>query len=231
MHVVRHSVPPMWPADGWGFPGQAERRLRTLSHLSLIVFALAAVTAGVLAGISLSSEFGIGSSSSFIVVAVLFPLLCGGLAREVWRVKKLEEQIKGQEATLGFVGSTLNYADNSPAGLLIVSRDLRVQFVNQKYLETTLQDPAEVLGWKLLDIFEVEGLEEQTSALLDDPDPAASCCLNSFIQTVLSGERPVHITLTRIAPRRGEDRILVVVEELLSGSSFGVDQRVEGYVC
>lgn len=229
--MIRHSVPPMWPADGWGFPGRTERRLRNLSHMSLIVFALAAVTAGILAGISLSSEFGIGSSLSFIVVAVLFPLLCGALAREVWRVKKLEEQIKGQEATLGFIGSTLDYSDNTPAGLLIVSPDLRVQFANQKYLETTLQEPDEVLGWKLQDIFEVDGLADRTSALLDNPDPAASCCINAYIRTGLAGDRPAHITLTRIAPRRGEARILVVVEELLPDRSFQPGQSVEGYVC
>lgn len=229
--MIRRSVPSMWRTDGWGLPSRAERRLRNLSHLSLIVFALAAVTTGILAGISLSSEFGIGSSTSFIVVAVLFPLLCGGLAREVWRVRKLEEEIKGQEAALGFMGRTLDSADNTPAGLLIVSPDLRVQFANQKYLETTLQEPDEVLGWKLQDIFEVDGLEDRSRTLLDHSDPAASCCINALIRTGPAGDRPVHITMTRIAPRRGEDRILVVVEDHLSDRFFRAGQPVEGYVC
>ena len=125
----------------------------------------------------------------------------------------------------------MEYSDNTPAGLLIVSPDLRVQFANQKYLETTLQEPDEVLGWKLQDIFEVDGLEDRSSGLLHNPDPAASCCINAFIRTGLADDRPVHITLTRIAPRRGEDRILVVVEEILSDRSFRTGHPVEGYVC
>jgi len=231
MALFRNAAQPLGQADRWGFSGRTERNLRDLSHISLLVFAATTVATGILAGIFLSSRFGIGLSPSFIVVAILFPLLCGILAKEVWHAKKLESQIKGQEATLGMMGSVLRCGDNTPAGFLIVSPDMRVQFANQKYLDSTLQDPEEVLGWKIEDVLSTEALEDQAEALLRRSDPAASCCFDTSIRAGLAGEWLVHITMTRIAPRQGEDRVLVIVEDLLPDSSRRVGESVEGYVC
>lgn len=231
MAFIRNPAQPFWQAEHWGFPGRTERNLRDLAHASLLVFAVAAVSAGMLAGISLSSEFGIGESSSFIVVAILFPILCGLLARELWHAKKLETQVKAHEAKLELMESQPHGGDNVPAGLLIVSPDLRVRFANQKYLENTLQELEEVLGWKLGDVLSAEGLEERARTLLDCSDPAASCCFETGIRGNRAGDQPVHITMARIAPRHGEDRILIVVEELFPDSSFRPAEPVEGYVC
>jgi PAS fold len=231
MALIRNAAQPLWQAERWGFSGRAERHLRDIAHTSLLVFAMATVAAGILAGISLSSEFGIGMSASFIVVAILFPLLCGLLAKELWHAKKLKTQVKVQEVTLGLMGSRPNCGDNIPAGLLIVSPDLRVRFANQKYLENTFQEPEEVLGWKIQDVLPAEGLEDRARTVLDRPDPAASCCFNTLIRGGLFAERPVHITMTRIAPRHGEDRVLLVVEDLFPGCSPREGEPVEGYVC
>jgi len=231
MALYRNAAQPVWPTDRPGFSGGAERNLRDLSHMSLLVFAGAAVAAGVVAGVSWFSEFGAETSWVYLLVAIVFPLLCGLLLREVWRVRKLESKIKNQQAAIGFVGSALTSGDNTPAGLLIVSSDLRVRFANQKYLDSMLQGPEEVLGWKMQDALPVEGLEAQARALLRDPGPAASCRLAATVRTGLWGERPAHITMTRIAPRLGEDRILVVIEDLLPGCSPRVDQPVAGYAC
>jgi len=121
--------------------------------------------------------------------------------------------------------------DDTPAGLLIVSPDLRIRFANQTYLHNTLRERDEVLGWKIQDVITAEGLEEWTKALLRRSDPAASCCFNAFIRVGLEGERPAHITMARIAPRQGEDRVLVVVEDLLQGCTIRSDVPVEGYAC
>lgn len=231
MASFRNITQPLGQAEHWEYSGSMERNLRDLSHMSLLVFAVAALATGILAGISLSSNFGIGLSSSFIVVAILFPLLCGLLAKEVWHTKKLEDQIKGQEARLGMMESVLRWCDNTPAGFLIVSHDMRVQFANQKYLESTLQEPEEVLGWKVEDVLSTDALEDQTDALLRRSDPAASCCFDTSIRTGLAGERPVHITMTRIAPWQGEGRVLVIVEDLLPDTSATSGEPVEGYVC
>ena len=229
--MIREAVQPMWQAEHQGFSGRAERNLRDLSHIALLVFAFAAVAACVLAVASLTSEFGADVSWPFIVVAVLFPLLCGFLARELWYTKRLEDRIKGQDATLEFVGSALSGGDNTPAGLLIVSPDLRIRFANQKYLESTLQEPEEVFGWKIQDVLLADGLEDHVNTVMGRTDPSASCCFNSIIRGGLTGERPVHITMARIAPRQGEDRVLVVVEDLLQGCMPRPDLPVEGYVC
>lgn len=229
---VIHNVPqPVWQAGRLGFSGKAERNVRDLSHASVLVFALAAVVTGILASVSLSSEFGIGVTSSFIVVAVLFPLLCGWLAKERWCVKKLEKQIEAQQADAEPAKSPVEADDDTPTGLLIVSSDLRILFANQTYLQGTLREPGEVLGWKMQDVIPAEGLEDQARLLLGRSDPAASCCLDAFVRGGLGGERPVHITMARIAPQHGEDRVLVVVEDLVQDCSPVAAVPVEGYVC
>jgi PAS fold len=231
MAMFHNAAQPVWQVDRWGFSGKTERNLRDLSHTSLLVFAMAAVAAGVAAGISLSAEFGIDVSWSFITVVILFPMLCGLLVKEIWHVRKLENQIRRQQTEIGLVGSALGCGDDTPAGLVIVSPDLRVRFANQKYLDSMLQGPEEVLGWKLQDVLSADGLEEQVNILMGRRDPAASCCLNTVVRTSLSGDRSVHITMTRIAPRQEEDRILVIIEELLPGCSPRLGEAVEGYVC
>lgn len=199
--------------------------------MSLLVFAAAAVATGILVGISFSSNFGIGLSTSFLVAAILFPLLCGLLAREVWYAKKLEGQIRGHESRSGKMGSVLRRRDNAPAGFLIVSHDMRVQFANLKCLESTRHEPEEVLGCKVEEVLSTEALENQADALLRRSDPAASCCFDTSIRAGLAGERPVHITMTRIAPRQGERRILVIVEDLHPDASVPMGEPVRGYVC
>ncbi len=231
MPGIQDAVQPMWKPESKSFPGTAERTLRDLSQTSLLVFAATAVAAGVLAFTFLSSELGIGTSWPFIVTAILVPLLCGGLARERWRVKKLADQIKGHVASHNDMAGILDRGDNTPAGLLIVSPDLRVQFANQRYLDNSLREPEQVLGWKLQDLVSVEGVEDYAGALLLHSTPAASCCFSGFIRVGFAGERPMHITMARIAPRQGEDRILVVVEDVVKGDSFQLQQPVAGYVC
>ncbi|HET7213345.1 MAG TPA: PAS domain-containing protein [Terriglobia bacterium] len=231
MALFRNAAQPLRQTEWWRFPSTGEKYLQDISHMSLLVFAAAAVAAGILAGISLSSDFGIGLSSSFVVVALLFPLLCGWLAKEVWQVRKLEDQIRGQEARLGKLGSAVRRRDNTPVGFLIVSQDMRVRFANQKYLESTLQEPEEVLGYKVEDVFSAETLEDEADALLRRSDPAASCCFDASIRTGLAGERPVHITMTRIAPRKGEGCVLVIVEDLLPDAFRPDDKPAKRYVC
>lgn len=231
MASIHHVAQPMWQAERMGFSGKAERNVRDLSHASVLVFALTAVVTGVLAAVSLSSEIGIGVTSSFIVVAILFPLLCGWVAKERWCARRMEKQLQAQQAEAGPAKSAVEPDDDTPTGLLIVSPDLRILFANHTYLQSTLREPGEVLGWKMQDVMPAEGLEDQAMSLLGRSDPAASCCLNAFVRGGLGVERPVHITMARIAPQHGEDRVLVVVEDLLQDCSPVAPVPVEGYVC
>jgi|SRR5579875_218980 len=231
MADFRNAFQPVWQSKRCGFSSSAERNLRDLSHVSTLVFAFAAVVAGILAVICLFSNFGIGLTASFIVVVVLFPLLCGWLAKERWRVNRLEAHIKSQRAASGFATNRIEWRDDTPAGILIVSPDLTVRFANKMFLQKTLQEPEEVTGWKIPDVLPAEGIEDRVKLLLESPDPAASCCFNAFIRIGFAGEQPVRITMARIAPRQGQDRVLVVVEDVLQGFPPRAGLPVAGYVC
>ena len=231
MALFDNAPQPMWPMEQGRFSSSAERNLRDLSHVSTLVFAFTAVAAGILAGVALSANFGIRLTASLIVVVILFPLLCGWLARERWRVNKLEAQIKAQRADSGSPTGRVECRDDTPLGILIVSPDLTVRFANMTFLQRTFQEPEEVVGWKVPDVLLAEGIEDRVKSLLGHPDPAASCCFNAFMRIGLAGGQPVHITMTRIAPQQGEDRVLVVVEDLLQRYSPRAGLPMEGYVC
>ncbi len=231
MESIRNAPSPAWQAESWGFPGRSERNLRDLSHLSLVVFVVAAVAGSILAAIWLSSTAGTVQASTFILVAVMFPLLSGLLVKETWHSRKLKAQVRDHAAMWGPCRNSSKSKDNTPAGLLIVSSDLRVRFSNQKCLDSTFQEPEEVVGRNIEEVVRADGVTEQVNALLARSDPAASCCFNTFIRAGLLGERSVHITMIRLAPYHGEDRILVVVEDLLSDCQPPVNEPVAGYVC
>jgi PAS fold len=183
MALIRNPIQPLWQGDRWGVSSRVERNIRDTAHTSLLAFAVTAVATGILAGVSLSSEFGIGAPSSFVFVAILFPLLCGALAKELWHARKLETQVKAQEAALGLMGSRLNFGDNTPAGLLIFTPDLCVRFANQKYLGNTLQEPEEVLGWRIQEVLPAEG-----SKIVPGPFWAVRTLQQATALTPLSGE-------------------------------------------
>lgn len=222
--MIRNAPQPMWQAERWGFCGKAERNARDLSHVSVLVFVFVAVGAGILASVALSSDFGIGASLSLIAVGVLFPLFCGWLAKERWRLKRLKDRIRRQEADWVPPYASVKYGENAPAGLLIVSPDMRICFADRPCLHESHGAP----GWKIQDVKTAGGIEDHARALLASPDPAASCCFDAVIR---AGERPVHITMTRIAPRRGEDRVLIVVEDRFLGGPPKACLPAEGYIC
>lgn len=230
MAMFDNAPQSLWSPEQWGAAGRAGRNLRYVSNASVLVFAVTAVAVGVMASVTLSSEFGDGTFLSLLVVAFLFPLLCGCLVKEGWRAKKLEGRLKCYPTNPGSTGNSSRQLVNNPIGLLIVSPDLRICFANPACLLGALQTPQEALGWKFQDFMPAKAIEDRAKSLLACSDPAASCCFDTLSPAVLP-ERPVHVTMTRIAPRQGEDRILVVIEDLLPGSSLQPNWRVEGYVC
>lgn len=230
MALLHNAAQPLRQTGRLGFPGRAETTLRDLSHISLLVFAAVAVAAGVVAVTSLSSEFGAGIFWSFIAVVVLFPIACGLLLKEVRRVRKRESQVRCQQTAMGLLRSAKGFRDISPAGLLIVSSDMRIQFANQKFLDSMLRRPEEVSGREVREALSGGGLEEQALTLLRRPGPAASCCFDTVIHAGSGAMRPVHITLTRIAPQQGEGSVLVIIEDLLPERSSQLGEPVEGFI-
>jgi PAS domain-containing protein len=211
------------------FSTQGERPGRGNFRLSALLCFLAAVAVGVPVSYFLASSSSLGLACTLIVVAAALPILAGWFLKERLRARSPEVKQLRPRASLEFEGVETEAADDTPAGLLIVSSDLRIRFANHSYLEATLRNPEEVLGWRLEDVMPAEGLEEQARALLGRPYTATSCCFTSFPGKVPTERRPVSITMTRIPPAEGEDRILVVVEDL----HFPARQLplVEGYIC
>lgn len=225
MSVADEMTQSVWRAGRLGLFSKAERFVRNLSHASVLVFVVTALAIGILASISLSSEVGIGMTTSFMMVAILFPLACGLLLKERWRAKRLEERLNSQQANFELMKGAAVSADNFPSGLLILSPDLRVCFANRAYFQTTLQASEEVLGRKIRDVLASEIIEVFAEALFRHSDPAASCHLGVRIRLGLAGERSVRITMGRIAQRH-EGRVLMIIEDLFQGCS-GSELRLE----
>lgn len=213
-HNPHQSV---WRLERAVSSGNAENALQNLSHFSVLVFALTAVIVGIIASLSLFSGFGLRTGFAFIVVVVLLPILCGLLVKERWRAKKLEARVRTELGNPHVVEALSDADEDAPAGLLIVSHDLTVSFANQTCLRSMQRKRSEVLGRRVQDAIPAEGLESYVTSLLARKDPAASCCLNGLIRPGLGVEWPVHITMARIAPWQGKDRILVVVEDAVPG--------------
>jgi len=101
--------------------------------------------------------------------------------------------------------------DNVPAGLLVLSRDLRVLTVNRSFLESFGLTPDQVIGRRLDEVVMAE----------EPPYRAASTGPGNIPQSVLLDltvpgrmeKRPARITLTRIGHPEGEARLLMVVED------------------
>lgn len=216
---------PLRPVD----PSARRRRSREAPRCLPLMHVLVAGAGGVLLSHLLASESALGMACALIVLAAALPFLAA-------RLLKRRLSIRGERPSNGSVlidrsGEGVEPADEIPAGLLIVSSDLRICYANRTYLEATFQAPEEVLGWRLEDVVPAEGLEEQVKALLRRSYRATSCCFTSFPGAVPTERRAVSITMTRIPPVDGEDRLLLVVEDLLQDFPERQAPLVEGYIC
>lgn len=179
-----------------------ERNLHDLSHASMLVFSAGALLiAGILAGVSLSLDFGVEITLSFVVVTVLFPLAFGWLLRERWRARELEGQIQHQKPSLS--------ADQVPS-------------------QSTVSEWQEFPGWKIQDIISAEGFEKHSNLVLRLCGFETGCCFDMLVHAGPAGERSVRITMAHIAPRHRENCLLVVVEDLHQGCSRRSELPEEG---
>lgn len=210
---VARRRPPRW----------RESRLPHLAHV------LAALAVGILAAHFLTLGSALGVACVLMMAAVALPLLAARLLKD--RLRSPAEEPLRCRAAFEYRADEAGPADHIPAALLILSSDLRVCFANRACSDVTLQTPQEMLGWRLEDVLPAEGLEEQAKALLMGSGTATSCSFASFPGRSPLERRPVSITMTRIPPVDGEDRILVLVEDLLDAFPTFQSPVVEGYVC
>ena len=218
-----------WQTSGEEFSTGRGLARRGRSRLAALALVAVAVAVGALISHFLASSSGPGVACTLIAVTAALPVLAGWLVKERLRAGNLGERPFRCPVSPEFKGIAKEAADDTPAGLLVVSSDLRIRFANHAYLDATLRNPEEVLGWRLEDVMPAEGLEDQARVLFGRSYAATSCCFTSFPGRVPTERRPVSITMTRIPPLEGKDRILVVVEDL----HFPACQvpLVEGYIC
>jgi PAS fold len=211
----------------------ARRRLRHRKrlHIAMLVRVLVAVAAGMLVSHLLTSNSTLGAACTIIAVAVAFPVVSGWFLNDRLRRARAERRFLRRHALPESQGKETEIANKTPAGLLIVSSDLRVRFANYAYLDSTFQNLEDVVGWRLEDVMPAEGLEEQAKALLNRSYAATSCCFTSIPGRTPAELHPVSITMTRIPPVEGEERILVVVEDLPHTFPACQVPLVEGYIC
>jgi PAS fold len=222
MAALRGIPKLLWQPVGPRLSVPSERPDRADSRLSALALVLLAVGVGALVTYCLTSSSDLEVLWAVIVLTCGLPVMASRFLNQRMRARRLERDVLACPTPFDPSGKAA--ADKSPAGLLMVSADMRVCFVNDTYLHATLQHPRDVLGWKLEEVLPAEGLENQAKALLNRPHSATSCWVTS-----LAGFRPLSITMTRVPPAGGEDRILVVVEDF----HFPLRQapRLEGYIC
>lgn len=222
MAALREIPKDAWQPAGPGFRARFERYHRADSRLFRLALFFLVVGVGALAACCLTSSSDVDVLWAVIVLACGLPVMAGQFLNQRVRARRRERRVFACPAPFHSAGKTA--ADKTPAGLLIVSSDMRVCSVNRTDLTATLQNSAGVLGWKLEEVLPAEGLENQVKALLNRPSSATCCCF-----TLLAGRWPVSITMTRVPPVGGEDRILVAVEDF----HYPLPQVSlrEGYIC
>jgi PAS domain-containing protein len=227
--VANKILEPPWQIGDTEFSARRGRRSRGNSRLLAPALVLVGVAAGMLLSHFLTSDSSLGMACALVLLAGVLPFLAARLLKE--RLGAGSERPFRRQISLECPGDEAGVPDDLPAGLLIVSSDLRIRFANRAFLAATFQNLEDVLGWRLEDVIPAEGLEEQARSLLNRPGAATSCCFTSLPGRVPTERRPVSITMTRLLPEDGEERILVVIEDLLQSFPACQAPLVEGYIC
>lgn len=221
----------MWVERSSRGSTRTEIVLREISHVSVLVFLIVAVGSGIVASIYMSSQYGTKYTAVFVVVCILFPVLLALLWKQSWQMKKLREALQKQETESNPMNIIAGMRDDSSFKLLILNPNLEVCFVNQSYLQYASCTPEQVLGFKLHEVLDAEGVEDRATILLKETDPPNMIMsFNSFVRVSVEDCRPAHITMTRIVPKQGEMRILVIVRDPPFGNPGPVPPN-HGYVC
>jgi len=177
--------------------------------------------------------------------AALFEGLVGALVilgylailRGYWRgqtARSLEIKIEEQQHVLKVTEYAQEIVDNVPAGLLVLSSDMRVLSANRYFLEFSRLRSEDVEGRRLDEVIQAEGPPYRVDGLSDGGVPTQSVLLNVTV-TGRDEKLPARITITNIAHPEGEGRLLVVLEdqtesERLRTAAEGSERRLRDLV-
>lgn len=146
------------------------------------------------------------------LVVVLFAGLLVGYRRRL-KLRDLEASMERQQAVLKAKEFAQDIVDSVPAGLLVLSDDLRILSANRWFLETFRMGREEVVGRWLHEIIHPEGPPRSVSVSPGEEGGARDV----FLDLPVSGtheKRPVRISLMNIEHEEGGGRLLLVVEDL-----------------
>jgi PAS domain S-box-containing protein len=149
------------------------------------------------------------------VLAILAILAFGGLLQAFRRrqvAHALQVQVERQQAILKLKEYAQEIVDSVPAGLLVLSTDLRVLSCNQPFLKMYRLNREEVVGRPLEEVVKAESPPYRVASALEGESVPQSVLL----EVAVGGreqKQPARISITNIAPENGEERLLLVVED------------------
>ena len=153
------------------------------------------------------------------LVALLLILVIGGLLRGYRRSQlahALEVQVEQQQHILKVQQYAQEIVDSVPAGLLVLSSDLRVLSTNRPFLKLFHLRSEDVLGRRLDEVIQAESPPYRVSSI-SESELAPQSVLLDITLPGRQEKRPARITITSVAHGEADGRLLVVVEDQSEG--------------
>jgi len=126
--------------------------------------------------------------------------------------RALEVKVDEQQHLLQLKQYAQMIVDNVPAGLLVLTSDLRVLSANQSFLESFHLKPEEVVGRRLDEVLRAEGPPYRAAGAGEGGAPPQSVLLDVAVGGH-EQKRPARITITGMVHPEGEGRLLVIIED------------------
>ena len=139
--------------------------------------------------------------------------------RRTRRVQTLQDEMERQQAAAMLRKYSQDIVNNIPAGILVLSRDLRILSVNQWFRDNFHIDSQEAVGKLLHELMTPEGPPHKISDLLQTAGRSSSVLINLTVgpQKI---KWPARITIRDVPTNDADGRLLMVAEDLTVGEKL-----------
>ncbi|MBI2528787.1 MAG: response regulator [Candidatus Rokubacteria bacterium] len=174
-----------------------------------------------------------GLAAGFLLVALGASLI--SLWRQRQRALLLSEQMKQERAIFTLKSYAEKIVASVPSGLLVLSGDLRILSANRSFLDAFYLRPDEVLGRRLVEVVQADGLVARILETLQT-GVAQQDVFFDLQLTFRRESRPARITMTGIRIAEDEEaRLLLIVQDLseeerLQAARLTSEQRFQDLV-
>jgi PAS domain S-box-containing protein len=153
-----------------------------------------------------------GAAAAFLLLALAGFLIA--LHREQQRARLLQEQMRQARAMSNLQGYADKIVASVPAGLLLLSEDLRVLSANRAFLESFRLSDDDVLGRDLQQLVRAERLVRSAREVLSSGVPQQDGLYELYVYA-RRDTKPVRVSLTAIQlADEGRPRLLMIMEDL-----------------